>query len=369
MSRLKLVTIQVVLLSAISCFAAELNPQNEQQREAVSRETAQNWIQVGILQTKKGLYDQAEKSFLAAKEYQVYLTAEEQKNLDKNLAEARQGAAERQTVLEHVKQARELLSQKQPIKARAQFEKVRNSPYLTELERKEIDKEIKKADSELDKQRKEITDIYNRSVQLYRAGEIEKAREGFVEVAKYGKLVVPKGQTAEDYLIQIDSILTERLKRETVANEPVTQASPAESAAENESPKTKNINKGVSSENEVMLLKSQSGQAGAESKTVEEPQVNKPMEEEQETLSSTEPDKEARTKVAREYIKAVIEDAAAKVENDIQQGDFDRAVNVVRSAAEVVKENRALIGNELFTQSSDRLKQLADKIIQARKSS
>ena len=55
-------------------------------------------------------------------------------------------------------------------------------------------------------------------MQFFRAGEMEKARDGFVEVAKYGMLVTPKGQTAEDYLIQIDSILTEKLKGQPAAN-------------------------------------------------------------------------------------------------------------------------------------------------------
>ena len=82
--------VQVVLLSAVSCFAAAPAAQKEDERTIVSRETARNWMQVGILQSKRGLYDQAEKSFLAAREYQEYLPVEEQKQLDKNLAEAHQ---------------------------------------------------------------------------------------------------------------------------------------------------------------------------------------------------------------------------------------------------------------------------------------
>ena len=188
MNWLRFITVQAVLLSAAVCFAAEPNLQGEKEKTAVSRETAQDWIQVGISQSKKGLYEQAGKSFLAAREYQEYLTAEEQKQLEEQIAEANQAIVERQPVLENIKKAQELLSQGQPVKARARYEQVRKSPYLTEQERKQIDKEIKDVDISFDKQRKKITELYNRSVKLYRAGEMEKAREGFVEVARYGML-------------------------------------------------------------------------------------------------------------------------------------------------------------------------------------
>ena len=111
MNWLRLITVQVVLLSAAVCFAAEPNSQSEKEKTAVSRETAQDWIQVGISQSKKGLYEQAEKSFLAAWEYQEYLTAEEHKQLEGHIANAHQAVLERQPVLEYIKKARELLIQ------------------------------------------------------------------------------------------------------------------------------------------------------------------------------------------------------------------------------------------------------------------
>ena len=388
MNWLRLITVQVVLFSAVSCFAAEPNAQNEKEKTIVSRETAQNWIQVGITQSKKGLYEQAEKSFLAAKEYQEYLTAEEQKQLEKQIAEANQAVVERQPVLEHIRKAKELLSQGQPVKARAHYEKIRKSPYLTEQEHKQIEQEIKDADSSIDKQRKEITEVYNRSVQLYRAGEIEKARDGFVEVAKYGMLVVPKGQTAEDYLIQIDSILTEKPKGQPPAN---ASLPPAALPLAKEESNPKNAGQPAPSETEATLLKpesdktafekqddkssraNQAQQESAEVTAAAEPQAESSSADEQKVATENEakavPDKDARAKIVRTYTKAVVDDAAKKVEYYIGTGEFDRAVAKVRTATDVVKENRLLIGDELFTQYSIRLKQLADNIIHAKKTS
>jgi len=402
---LRFMTVQVVLLTAVFCFAAapaavepNSSEQTEQEKARTLREVAQNWIHVGISQSKRGLYQQAEESFLTARGYQEYLTAEEHKELEENLTKAHQAGIERQAVLEHIERARDLLSQGQPIKARAHYEKVRNSPYLTKQERRQIAQEIKKVDVSFDKQRKELTELYNRSVELYRTGELEKAREGFVEVAKYGLLITPKGQTAEDYLIQIDSVLTGRLRNASFAESAPPLALPATAPPALENKKASDINRltppgtesgllqtsspqpfdskpldsarggKLSTERQLPVQQGDSKQQAqqvqkemAEVEAVAEPASQKPAE--------AAPATEAKTKIIRTYTKAVVEDAAAKVEHYISQREFDKAVAVVRTATRTIKENRPFIGDELFAQYSIRLKQLADKIINARKAS
>jgi hypothetical protein len=379
-SWLRLIAVGAVLLSAASCFAAEPNVQNEQEKAAISRETAQDWLQVGLQQSKKGLYEQAEKSFLAAKEYQAYLTAQERTQLEKHIAEARQAVIERQPVLEHIKKARELRSQGQPVEARAHYEKVRNSPYLTQQERKQIDQEIEDADGSFDRQKQQFTEIYNRSVQLYRAGEIEKAREGFLEVSRYGLLVLPQGQTAEDYLIQIDSVLASPFKAIPDSN----LQQPAE-----EEPKAENVmTQSLPAAAEVPLFKPATDETVVEKQSDQQSQMKQLQEDKAEVTEEARPqpeavstgeqaerktdavgDKEARVKIAKSYAKAVVEDAAVKTDYYISTGEFDKAIMKVRAATEAVKKNRSLIGDELFTQYSVRLKQLADNIIHAQKSS
>ena len=392
---LRFMTVQVVLFAAAFCLAAvpkqasqtsappaavEPNSpeQTEQAKARTLREVAQNWIQVGIAQSKRGLYQQAEESFLTARGYQEYLTAEEHKELEENLTKAHQAGIERQAVLEHIEKARDLLSQGQPIKARAHYEKVRNSPYLTEQERGQIAQEIKKVDVSFDKQRKELTELYNRSVELYRAGELEKAREGFVEVAKYGLLITPKGQTAEDYLIQIDSVLTGRLKNASLAesaspaleNKKASDVNrPTPPGTESEPLQTSSpqpFDNKLSAERQLHMQQGDGKQQAqqvqkemAEVAVVAEPASQKPAE--------AAPATEAKTKIICTYTKAVVEDAAAKVEHYISQREFDKAVAAVRTATRTIMENRPLIGDELFVQYSIRLKQLADKIINARK--
>jgi tetratricopeptide (TPR) repeat protein len=402
MSWLRFITVQAVLFSAAACFAAEPNLQGEKEKTTVLRETAQNWIQVGIAQSKKGLYVQAEKSFLAAQEYQVYLTVEEQKQLEKNISEAHQGVVERQPALEHMTKARELLSQGQPVKARAHYEQVRTSPYLTEQERKQIDKEFKDVDSSLDKQRVEMTEIYYRSVQLYNADELEKARDGFVEVARYGMLVVPKGQTPEDYLIQIDSTLTGKFKHRPDMNAPPAKVEyagqPAPSGTKAPFLKRfayfiigKKLVETPPPETRATPLKPGPAKPPVKKQAAEEPKVKQTQEKTAEVVAAAEPpsqkemssaaaqkvtpeskvenspDKDARVKIAKTYTKALVDDTVKKVDYYIGTDEFDKAIAKVRTATDVVKENRLLIGDELFKQYSVRLKQLADKIAKVHK--
>jgi septum formation inhibitor MinC len=383
-------TVPVVLLATAFCLASApaavepnssmANPEmTEQEKAKVLHEVAKNWIRVGILQFKRGLYQQAEESFLSARGLQEYLTAEEHKELEEHLAKAHQSGIERQIVFDFIKKARDLLSEGQPIKARAYYEKVRNSPFLTEQERRQIAQEIKNADVNFDKQRKELTELYNRSVELYRAGELEKARQGFVEVARYGLLIVPSGQTAEDYLIQIDSILTARLKNTSTAEPAPPLLSSITSPPALEDKKTPDINRPTPPEVESELLQTVFEQQSAEKKEESKQQAQNVQEETNEVAAVAEPvpqkqaeappDAQTKTKIIRTYTKAVVEDAAVKVEYYINRGELDKAVAAVRTATLTIKENRPFIGDELFAQYSICLKQLADRIVQVRKTS
>ena len=355
----------IILLTSIVCLSAAQEGENpEKDKAAVLRGEANNWIAAGLTQFNRGLYRQAEESFLAAEEYQEYLTAGEKIKLKEHLAKTRQALVERKTVLDHLQKARELLNSGKPIEARADYEKVRNSAYLTEQERSQIAGELKNVDAAFDSRRTEITQLYNRSVALYRAGELEKAREGFAVVAKSGVLVAPVGQTAEDYLVAIDNILLARFKRQSYPVPPPEAVKPPVIEAPLQRPEPTPVPSDLNQQ-----------------PVVREQEIPKPIQtiEEQvkevEVAAETTPEKkgekasleDAREKIIRSYTKAIVDDTEAKVEQLLKKDEFDKALNAVRSATEVVSENRPIIGDGDFVQYATRLKKLADKILEARK--
>jgi hypothetical protein len=383
--RLKLDIVRIILFSAAFCFAssglsqaaAEPNlksdEQSPQQKADTLREVAQNWIQVGLEQYKRGLYAEAEKSFLAASEYQQYLTDKEVKQLEETIAKTHQAGVERQAALEQINQTQDLLSKGQTLEAKARYEKLRSSPYITEQQRKQISEQLITIEMSLDRQKEKITDLYNRSVELYKKGNLEEARNGFVEVAKYGLLVTPKGKSPEDYLVLIDKTLTDRLKSGLSAESKPTPTPPAETEKTPTAPQKSETQLSQPSPepqpSEKPYLEEQppSSQELAEVAAPAEPTAQ--AQQPEATTPEAAPVDEAKAKIVRSYTKAVVEDTAVKVGFYIGKGELDKAVNAVRSASDVVSENRPLLGDELFTQYTIRLKRLADRIIQARKSS
>ena len=368
-------SVLAILLAVTICSSAQqVAGPAEKDKAAVLRQEARNWIDVGQTQMKRGLYQQAGQSFMAAYEYQQYLSAEESKKLEEDLKKAYQGSIEGQTVLEELAQARDLLKQGQPVKARAHYEKIRKSPYLTEQQRKQIAEDLKAVDAAFDKKRKEITELYNRSVEAYRAGELEKARDGFSEVIKSGMLVAPKGQSAEDYLVQIDSILTARLKG------PSAPKPPAPGTAEPSKTPSDIIPSQVlppSQAAESVPVQTEQNQQPVvqEKKIPEKPQTKQEEAKEVTTAVETTPEKEpetgaideARINIIRNYTKAVVDDAAGKVEYFIAQQKFDKALDTLRNATELISENRPFIGDDAFIEYAMRLKKLTERIIQTRK--
>jgi len=378
MSLLKFAVVGIVFLSFGICFASE--PNHEQpglSKDKVFRAEAQNWIQVGLTQSKRGLYEQAEKSFISAQELGEYLTPQENKQLQDNLANVRKAGVEKQEALEHLKKAEEFIQQGQPIEAKAHYEKVLGSRYLTEQQRTKIAFELKVMDNSAEMQKMEMTQIYNRSVEFYKTGELDKAREGFLQVVKYGLLTAPEGHTAEDYLIRIDSVLTDRLRRKPVAESAAPPVLPLVTPPVEEIEKTPEITKQLPAEVEITLLKPGSQQPPVQKEEEKQPPAEAQKEVEQvvenivaeqkkppETVS---PSEESKKNIARTYTKAVVDDAASKVEFCLKQRDFDKAVEAVRAATQIVRDNRPYIGEDLFIQHTIRLKQLADKIINASK--
>jgi tetratricopeptide (TPR) repeat protein len=375
LGRLTIAAIIILLISIVYPSAAQEGEIPEKDKAAVLRGVANEWISVGLTQFNRGLYSDAQNSFKAAEDYQEYLTPGEKMKLEDNLAKTTQALAERKTVLDHLQKARELLNSGKPVEARADYEKVRNSPYLTEQEQSEIAGELKGLDAAFDKRRTEIMLIYNRSVALYRAGELEKARDGFAEVSKSGVLVAPAGQTAEDYLVQIDNILLSRFKGQTYAVPPPILAGPKAPTEEVNLPSTEVPEQ----QPETAPVPAVSNQPPATG----EQEIQKPQQsiEEQvkEVKSAAEavPEKPAkmpaaeteaaRTKIIRDYTRAVVDDAEVKAQRLIEKGDYDKALEEVRSATQVVSENRPIIGDGEFIQYATRLKKLADKIVEARK--
>ena len=377
-----LVSLLLLTTSALSDVAPS-QPSGADKGKIV-RQVAQRWIQVGAEQYKRGYFKAAKQSFLLAQDYQEYLTADEREKLTALLEKTHKGILEREHILETIRTADGLVKQGELIKAKARLEEIKDSEFLTEAERELITKGLNKLGNQLDEQKKEITELYNRSVEFYNAGQLEKAREGFVKVAASDLVAAPPGETAEDYLLKIDGILAQRAEPSAP-----TEAQPEDTLGTTIASIAKELLGGEAEPNEV--AEQQVVQEPNERQVVQEPNEQQVVQEPNGLGGAAVPEGEARLpkglsvgqatepvaskdtyievinrkrNIRQSHTSAVVNDAVAKVQNYISQDEFDKAKEEVERAERIVNEYQPDLGDELFRQHSGELKQLADKIVQ-----
>lgn len=290
---------------------------NEIDKQRIIREVVKNWVEIGAKQYERGFYEYAKKSFFKAMEYEEYLTKTEYMKINKLLESKNTTSFGRERLAEYVQTAKELIEQGDLLKAKAYLERIKDSGSLTETERRKTGESLSRLYKQIEKQQKEISELYKRSVQFYSEGQLEKAREGFVKVARSKVSRVPEGEMAEDYLMQIDAILQNEAKSQPSQE----TAKPAKAAAA-ESVKKQDLQIEV----------------GSRSKNIQ-----------------------------HSYTRAVVEDAVAKAQDYMSQGKFYKAQETVETAEKVVSENRIYLGDELFRQYTQQLKELTETISSERK--
>lgn len=335
-----------VLLLTTVLLGAALPQGSEADKEKIVRQVAQKWIQVGMEQHRRGMFKAAEQSFLRAKDYEGYLTAAERKRLNELLGQTHEGAVERKRILAHIQAADGLIKQGEPAKAKTHLEKVKGSEFLTEKEQKLIAEGLKKLDEQLDGQKKEAAELYDRSVEFYRAGELEKAREGFAELVKSGLLTMPAGQTPEDYLLRIDSVLAERA-------EPL----PLFSAGAERT--------GLSVKDDLFELRGEivqeaEGEEMAGVVGAGAPEAAEPATDEGGYIEVI----NRKRNILRSHTKAIVNDAVDKAQDYLKRGDFEAAKEAVEAAERTVTKNQLQLGDDIFMRYSSQLNELLQKIVE-----
>jgi hypothetical protein len=79
--------------------------------------------------------------------------------------------------------------------------------YLADIENRTSTFDDRTASEE---RKQEMADVYYRSVELYRSGQLEQARKGFLTVLRSGLIPQPMEKTIENFLVDIEGKLAER---------------------------------------------------------------------------------------------------------------------------------------------------------------
>jgi len=85
------------------------------------------------------------------------------------------------------------------------------------VQKPEPEPEPEKTNTQQWEQQRKITDLYNRSIALYKAGQLEKAREGFLEVLKSGLVPANTAKSIQGYITDINSTLATDQQKQNIA--------------------------------------------------------------------------------------------------------------------------------------------------------
>jgi predicted CXXCH cytochrome family protein len=97
-------------------------------------------------------------------------------------------------------------------KAELHHEKVRQGSSVNGEKAKEQATKSEKINNQLSKRKREIAELYYRSIAYYRTGRLIKARDGFIKVLKSNLIPAPMAKTIGSYLVDIDNTLARREK-------------------------------------------------------------------------------------------------------------------------------------------------------------
>jgi hypothetical protein len=312
-------------------------------REAVHT-IAVEMIEVGIDEYEESLFDAAEKTLQRAQRYKKYLSNDELSKLNRYLKQASANAIKRKGIVDHILQADKLVKEGQLIRAKAHLKAIDDSELLTDRERKLIKEGLEKIDLWAKEQEKQIEQIYQKSIQLYSEGQLENARAGFIKVAESGLLVLPDGQTAEDYIHMIDSVSGKAAGQLAITDmELYAQKKGAEKALPGG---------GILGDGKPL---------GKPSPIKEGLGIISPKPEDTyfEAINQ-------KRSLIQGYTNALVKDSFVKARDYINTGKYYQAQKELERIKQVLEENRLYIDDGFYTQSSAQVRQYEDEITRGR---
>jgi len=326
------------------------------EKQKVLAETSRQFIEVGKEQLRRNYHKAAEQSFIRARQYERYLSEAERQNLKELLETTLTAQNERDKVQADITTAGELIAKKQFLKAKAHLEKASDSQVLTKFEREQLEAYIQELDTQINVEQKRMTELYEESIRLYQQGELQKAQEGFMQVARSGIQIAPTELPVEDYLakIKFEAALGKAPEKQ-LTSEKISKPTA-------EPPK---VEPDLAAEDQLLDEMSEKEVKAEIQEPATEPQEPSVAAPEATEVKGGYIDLVLRKKrIQQSYTRVFVDDAIDKANKFIKNENFSKAKEAVNNALRHVNKNRLLLGDELFKQYHNSLTQLTTEIIQ-----
>jgi type II secretory pathway component GspD/PulD (secretin) len=313
-------------------FAAE-------DKAAAMRKSSLELIDVGNALYSRGMYSAAEQSLLRASENKKFLSESEQKKLGDSLDKAHLAVAERQKIFTQVKAADALAKSKDFSGAAAKLAAVRNSPYLTKVEKGTIESDIKAYQSQAQETAaKEKPAPANETPVEEAPAQEQKPVEQPAQAAQAQPATEPDTAVAQEPAAKVTPEVNQTPAQQAVEPAPAAEKAPV---AETPAPAPAAVPAADTNASPAPVAA-----AAPAADTNASPAVR----------SESYSDRVMQQRsIQRGYTEAVVDDAINKSRTQAANGQFEAARESLSSANRLVENNRPLLAEDDYKNFVSRL--------------
>ena len=297
-------------------------------------------------QYKRRLYKVAEITLNKINKQHVdYLSNTERNKLEaltKNIGVA---MTERGKITRILMASDHLAEQNQFAQAAGRLEMIKGSEFLSESESKQINDSItylQDKQSAFQSKESRLKMVFETSVRNYEVGNVEKAKQGFAQVAASGIEITQAGKTANDYISLIEQ------DRQQITTSQIPSVPPFEEGIE-----------GILDEIEL-----------AEPKMI----IQEPTEPKIIIQEPTEPQLDSQPQnvyirqitrkkaIIRARTNAVVIDALSKAQSYLDSNEFAKAKEYLAKAFSSINTEKHILGDALYSQHHNQLRSLDQQV-------
>lgn len=318
--RLGVVVFLAVVLTGMTLVAYA------QPEEAARQAKIDSFIQIAREQIKRGFYQHAQSELdkTASPEFSAFVSESQQQEIASLLETLRNAAQQRQAIAQTLQQSDALAMQGNYVQAAALLRQIEGSPYITEQEKKIVVASLKDYSEKDTMRQREMQAVYDEAVRQYKAGSLDAARVGFVQVAQSG-VSVSGDQPAGDYVLAID------LQRNTATQQQQQQTRAVQQAVD-----------------DLMPQVAATGQTLVESVDGKHPVAVQEGPQTNADDSYLQVIRRERA-VRIDYTTAIVNDALSRSQTLRQDTRFEEGRQVLRRALSTVERNKLLLGDALYS--------------------
>ena len=344
--------IGLVLICGVFSVAVFASPKSIDQAKRTKIDTTIRIIQEQI---KRGLYPAAQAqlhNLQTSEEFSSYISEPQNQTILQLQAKVQRAVAERETITRVLQQSDLLESQGEYLESLKLLRQIKDSPFTTEQEKQMILASYQEIERQVDLQQQGWQTLFDSSVNAYNNGQMDEARQGFVQVIESGYTV--RGvKTPSQYVSMIDSRTAAQATMPTTREVPVIEELDPVMVV----PQGQTMSQSAAANTDIEpmeLLELETNRLAADSASA------KAGQDERSYLEVIKREQAVRV----DYTRAIVSRAIEEAQQSLDDQQFDQARRSLRKAFSTIENNKMLLG-DIYGEYNAQLTNLEQKVGEA----